>query len=145
MWSGPVDAARCPLRLFADVEREGTGRDPVGSIGRVDLGMPSAREHQPVLAARRDAFHAPMPPTRTTTPGEAVALEDARCDRRAIVGGAENDELAVRRNLVESIRESVERDVDAALDVLFLPLGRGAYVKDEELAVARVGESLGQV
>ena len=47
---------------------------------------------------------------------EALALEQARGDRRPVAARAVHDDRAVARQLVEPLGEAPERDVDASLD-----------------------------
>src|SRR6185437_107700 len=74
---------------------------------------------------------------------DAVPVEDAGGGGGAVTTGAVDGDAAVARDLSEPLLKMIERDVDAAWDVLHRPLAWIADVEDERCAGGELGVEVG--
>jgi hypothetical protein len=58
---------------------------------------------------------------------EPVAEQEAGTDRRAVAGRAVQEDRAIAREVVESLHEPVQRDVEAGADALVAPRSRCGF------------------
>ena len=65
---------------------------------------------------------------------EAVTLQKARRDRRAVAAGTVYEERPILRQFRQPFAEMIQRNVDAAADRLFRPLARRADVDKHRAA-----------